>query len=145
MDLRVGRPTPSGCLVETVEAAFPGRDDVRVIVRCREHADIRQVVRALRSRGQSVVGVHERFRSGDDPDLRRAVPSTDGVGPKYWVHQNKLIEGIDDPRFMVRAFYDPQTGITANQRGATQIRSAQRLRRSCAIIHAPALPKCYLV
>jgi hypothetical protein len=38
--------------------------------------------------------------------LRRQVPPIDSVDAQFWVHQNKLIEGIDDPRFKVLAFYD---------------------------------------
>lgn len=92
-------------LCALVNAKFAA-DETRVIVRCATAAAITQVVKALHARGESVVGLHERFRPEEAPDLLRAVPSPDENGAKYWVHQNKLIEGIDDPRFKVLAFYD---------------------------------------
>lgn len=93
-------------LAQLVDSRYSSTDEARVIIRCATPAVITQVVRALRARGETAVGVHEQFRPEDAPHLLRAVPRTDGDGPKYWVHQNKLIEGIDDPRFKVLAFYD---------------------------------------
>ncbi|MCU1694670.1 MAG: box helicase [Mycobacterium sp.] len=94
-------------LIGQVDSSFPNSDDARVIVRCATDGAIRLVVNALRSEGETAIGVHEQFQPDEAPHLLRTVPSTDGQGPKYWVHQNKLIEGIDDPRFKVLAFYDP--------------------------------------
>lgn len=88
-----------------VDAKF-GTDETRVIVRCATDGAIRRIVKALNARGQTAIGVHERFRPEDAPDLLRTVPRTDENDAKYWVHQYKLIEGIDDPRFKVLAFYD---------------------------------------
>lgn len=93
-------------LATLVKARFAS-DDTRVIVRCATVGAIRRVVSALNSRGEKAVGVHEQFRPDDGPNLLRTVPRTDENEAKYWVHQYKLIEGIDDPRFKVLAFYDP--------------------------------------
>jgi superfamily II DNA or RNA helicase len=81
-------------------------DETRVIVRCATAGAVTRVVKALRARGETAVGIHERFRPEDAPDLLRTVPRTDENDAKYWVHQYKLIEGIDDPRFKVLAFFD---------------------------------------
>jgi superfamily II DNA or RNA helicase len=92
-------------LVEQIAERFPERNTVRVIVRCETANSIRLVVRALEGLGQTAIGVHETFRRGDTV-LLRAVPATDECGARFWVHQNKLIEGIDDPQFKVLAFYE---------------------------------------
>ncbi|MGV0583799.1 DEAD/DEAH box helicase family protein [Mycobacteroides chelonae] len=96
-------------LIEAVNRAFDGAEETRVIVRCATAESITTMVRALRGLGQSVVGVHERFAAAADPDLVRVVPRPDQCDAQFWVHQNKLIEGIDDPRFKVLAFYEPIT------------------------------------
>jgi len=80
--------------------------NVRVIVRCETKERVADMVGALHSLRKSVVGVHERFTPTDGPLLRRTVPAVDECDAQFWVHQNKLIEGIDDPRFKVLAFYD---------------------------------------
>jgi superfamily II DNA or RNA helicase len=100
--------------------------DVRVIVRCETSDAVRDMVFALRAIGESVIGVHDTFNSGD-PDLRRAVPSTDDCDARFWVHQNKLIEGIDDPRFKVLAFYDSlKNGRAIVQQIGRVLRNPQR-------------------
>ena len=91
-------------LVAFVEQHY-GADDTRVIVRCRDRNNIMAIVDELVAHGETrTVGVHERFTSGS-PYFARNVPGTD-FDARYWVHQNKLIEGIDDGRFRVLAFYD---------------------------------------
>jgi superfamily II DNA or RNA helicase len=93
-------------LVGVVSEQFSGEDSVRVIVRCAEAGSIIQAVHAFTELGRSAIGIHHTFQSGDDR-LRRAVPPPEATDAQFWVHQNKLIEGIDDPRFKVIAFYDP--------------------------------------
>lgn len=84
---------------------FPGDDGIRVIVRCKDAPTIRAMVAALKQLDEQAIGIHERFTN--EGDLRRAVPQRDASGSaRYWVHQNKLIEGIDDPSFKVVALFD---------------------------------------
>jgi len=93
-------------VVGFVDERFARRSDVRIIIRCKDSDGIRAIVGALERAGQrNVIGVHERFPLRDGA-LLREVPGV-GFNARYWVHQNKLIEGIDDPRFKVLAFYDP--------------------------------------
>jgi superfamily II DNA or RNA helicase len=92
-------------VVAFVDETFGVESDVRTIIRCADADGIRAVVRALQQLGKTdVLGVHERFPPQDGV-LFREVPSS-GADARYWVHQYKLIEGIDDPRFKVVAFYD---------------------------------------
>jgi superfamily II DNA or RNA helicase len=104
---RITRSSPAAFaaeLVRTVSEAFPG-ESPRVIVRCADAESITRVVRALGELGQSAIGIHHTFQAGEGM-LRRAVPAPERTDARFWVHQNKLIEGIDDPRFKVLAFFD---------------------------------------
>jgi superfamily II DNA or RNA helicase len=92
-------------LVALVADRF-GEVETRVIVRCQDADAITRVVHAIEQTGHSAIGVHHTFETGDTT-LRHTVPAPDATDAQFWVHQNKLIEGIDDPRFRVLAFYDP--------------------------------------
>lgn len=78
----------------------------RVIVRCATQGAIRDCVAALHSRGMSAIGIHERFAGSGDVHLVDRVPAPQDNDARYWVHQNKLMEGIDDLTFRVVAFHD---------------------------------------
>ena len=115
-------------LIEEISAAkLKNAHDVRVIVRCATKESVADMVGALRSLKKSVVGVHERFTPLDGPDLRRSVPTIDECDAQFWVHQYKLIEGIDDPRFKVLAFYDSlKTGRAIVQQIGRVLRNPHR-------------------
>jgi hypothetical protein len=81
------------------------KESSRAIVRCKDAESVRAIVDAFQHIGvNDVVGVHERFPTGPGR-LVRDVPGPD-TEARYWVHQNKMIEGIDDPRFRILAFYN---------------------------------------
>lgn len=86
-----------------------GRDmSARVIVRCQTRNSVQAVTQELVRRGVSAVGIHERFVRSDGPTLVNKVPNPDeDTEHRFWIHQNKLIEGIDDPTFRLVAFYEP--------------------------------------
>lgn len=92
----------------------PGQ--MRIIVRCSEAADIKAVARELEARGKSVIGVHERFKNTDGAIFRREVPDPATETATFWVHQHKLIEGLDDPAFRLIAIY----GAFRNARNLVQ-------------------------
>lgn len=93
-------------LRQRVEEEF-GEDAVRVIVRCKDAPAIRTMVSALQNLGESALGIHENFTREDGADLVTRVPPRDDSGAaRFWVHQNKLIEGIDDPQFKVVALFN---------------------------------------
>lgn len=78
----------------------------RVIIRCDAHDQIRQIAAALLAQGRTVVAVHERFRpSAAHPYERRRVPGPQTEAADFWVHQFKLLEGLDDERFRVVAAF----------------------------------------
>jgi superfamily II DNA or RNA helicase len=81
------------------------RKQMRVIVRCSEATEIKAVATKLQARGESVLGIHERFKATDGAIFRREVPDTETESARFWVHQNKLIEGLDDPAFRLVALF----------------------------------------
>jgi superfamily II DNA or RNA helicase len=92
-------------LKSLVEGEFEGDESVRVIVRCKDAPTIQRMVVALQGLGESAIGIHETFESSES--FKRAVPARgEEENTRYWVHQYKLIEGIDDPRFKVVALFD---------------------------------------
>jgi superfamily II DNA or RNA helicase len=93
-------------LISFCRRTFGTRAQPRVIVRCETQEQVKAVTDALLTRGASAMGVHDRFATGDGA-LRHDVPDADRTDlPQYWVHQYKLIEGIDNPSFRVLAIYD---------------------------------------
>lgn len=84
-----------------------GYPNPRVIVRCATHADVQAVTSELEALGESVVGIHETFDADSGESFVRAVPDPATTDARYWVHQFKLLEGIDDPAFCVVALYQP--------------------------------------
>ena len=88
----------------------------RVIVRCATKNSVQTVTAELSRRDLNAIGIHERFPASVDGPLRRHVPSVDTETADFWVHQNKLVEGIDDPRFRLVAFLEP----FANERAFIQ-------------------------
>ena len=102
---------PAGFVADVLEfydAHFPnpGDDPPRVIIRCDDRAQIRHLAKEFLAQGRSVVGIHERFRNqGGEQWERRSVPEPEKEPAVFWIHQFKLLEGIDDPRFQVLALY----------------------------------------
>lgn len=76
----------------------------RAIICCADSLQIKSVVTKLQAEGISSLGVHDRFRNMPDKGFYRDVPpvSTDA---DVWVHQYKLIEGLDDHRFCCVALF----------------------------------------
>jgi superfamily II DNA or RNA helicase len=80
----------------------------RVIIRCDDKTTIRQIASLLEHHGRTHVAIHERFSdAGGDTRERRTVPDPDTETATFWIHQFKLLEGIDDPRFQVLALFQP--------------------------------------
>jgi hypothetical protein len=93
-------------VIAAVDARFGAISNAKIIIRCDSRAEVSQMISALQQRGQSVLGVHERFTGQDGVRLSR-VPDPDKRSERYWVHQFKLTEGIDSPDFRAVAFFRP--------------------------------------
>lgn len=85
--------------------------DRRVIVHCRSSEAILKVVGALKRHPSkpSFVAIHHTF---GDPSkhLYKHVPPKDTPG-QIWVHQMKLLEGIDDEKFQMLGIYDSFSSV----------------------------------
>lgn len=77
-----------------------GAEDARVLIRCNTSDNIRAVVNNLLRLKKKVLGIHENFASGSS--LTNDVPQYDTLDKyDYVIHQNKLIEGVDFPKFLI--------------------------------------------
>ncbi len=83
--------------------------NIRVIGRCDSCDAVRGVTNALVDAKQEAIGVHHRFTSADGPQLVKTVPDPLRQDASFWVHQEKLVEGLDDPRFRLVALFNPFT------------------------------------
>jgi superfamily II DNA or RNA helicase len=79
----------------------------KVIVRCETRYAVDAIHTLLLANGEKSVAIHDTFRNDDDTERYRTVPSPKKTDAVFWVHQNKLIEGIDDPSFCLLALYQP--------------------------------------
>ncbi|MEL7500036.1 MAG: DEAD/DEAH box helicase family protein [Planctomycetota bacterium] len=84
----------------------PVNSPPRAIIRCDSHAEIRQIGQALEQANRSYVLIHENFSNDQNvPTERKSVPDPNDEDAIFWVHQFKLLEGIDDPRFQLLAMH----------------------------------------
>jgi superfamily II DNA or RNA helicase len=128
-----------GGLINAWERLFPREPRPRVIVRCRTKNSVQAVAAELARRGQAVIAVHERFEVADRAVLRRRVPNPEVEQAQFWVHQNKLIEGVDDPRFRLVAFFEPFSSERAfvQQVGRVLRNPGRKARQHAWILHDP--------
>ncbi len=80
----------------------------KVIVRCQNVEDVKAVASLIKARGESVVAIHENFgQPGEHDYCVRTVPDPRKNPYTFWVHQFKLMEGVDESDFEVLALYQP--------------------------------------
>jgi len=90
----------------------------KIIINCDNRYSIIELATALMSLKIDFIAIHEAFdttfvKELNDTDLRkrlvRKVPENPQHpdAPVVWIHQYKLLEGIDDPSFRVLAIYEP--------------------------------------
>lgn len=113
-------------------------NEPRVIIRCETSDEVKEITNIIIEEGFPAIGVHENFLDTGDPEyLRKSVPDPKDSKNKFifWVHQNKLIEGIDDPRFCLLAFYKPlHTGRALVQQVGRIIRNVERFPNQTAYV-----------
>lgn len=99
--------------VEDVWEAFEEHIDTRrhglskLIIRCESSQDIEKICNEFKRLEVEAIGIHENFKDKDPrkPWLIRTVPDPKKVTELVWVHQNKLLEGIDSHEFRMAAAY----------------------------------------
>lgn len=93
----------AGDLAKNVDPVTP-----KVIIRCRDQESVEQVTRILVSAKEKVLGLHENFKKDTHRHLQSEVPYGREMNLyDFVVHQNKLIEGIDNPNFLILLILDP--------------------------------------
>jgi hypothetical protein len=88
------------------------------VCRCDNMASITRLGEAFINQGfdGQVLGIHDRYTSGH-PDRQpwqyETVPTPSQTEATVWIHQHKLVEGINDHRFQVLAFFDAMANVRA--------------------------------
>jgi superfamily II DNA or RNA helicase len=80
--------------------------DAKIIIRCETVGEVNEIANLLKYAGESVLAIHDCFRISDGIHYR-SVPTSDKNNAVFWVHQNKLVEGIDNPSLCILAIYKP--------------------------------------
>jgi len=97
---------------------FEGKRDenTRALIRCNNSSEINRLSQLLIEKGYRVIGIHENFNRETPDWLFRKVPNPLSTPAEIWLHQYKLLEGIDDSRFRIAAIY----GQLGNDRSIIQ-------------------------
>jgi hypothetical protein len=115
IDIQIKPPqsNPSGFVDDVIafyDSVFPNAgpaDPPRTIIRCESSQTIKEIGNVLAARGRTHVLIHETFKDDpSNPQERRSVPDPANEPAVFWVHQYKLLEGIDDPRFQLLACFE---------------------------------------
>jgi superfamily II DNA or RNA helicase len=116
----------------------------KLIVRCRSREQVRLIgdlMRSHRHGSGGVICLHEAFQPDRTRPWEHRQPSDPEAAdaPAIWVHQHKLLEGVDGPSFRAVAFY----GLVGSSRALVQqigrvIRNPQRdpVERALMIDHS---------
>jgi superfamily II DNA or RNA helicase len=78
----------------------------RVIIRCDNQASIESIAKVLENNNREFVAIHENFKTNVAAHKYKSVPNPHLTPATFWVHQFKLLEGIDDERFQMVAMYE---------------------------------------
>jgi len=86
------------------EIVKQGIKNPKVIIRCENAEDIKKLVNKLLALKKKVIGIHENFKSSKG--FAQQIPKiTEQDKYDFYVHQYKLIEGIDNPTFCMVSIY----------------------------------------
>lgn len=111
-----------------------GISSPKIIIRCENVEDIKRMVTSLRKLKKRVIGIHENLPKG--PDYSKQIPSlTEQSKYDFYIHQYKLIEGIDNPDFCIVAIYSDfrSTRLLIQQIGRV-LRNPQKLENQNAYL-----------
>ncbi|MDV3460182.1 hypothetical protein CMU57_06290 [Elizabethkingia anophelis] len=76
----------------------------KIIIRCENAEDIKKIVTSLVKLKKRVIGIHENFTNSKN--YAKQIPTLlEQRKYDYYVHQYKLIEGIDNPEFCIVGIY----------------------------------------
>ncbi len=100
----------------------------KTIIRCENADDIKKIVKALTKLKKSAIGIHEAFTPPTKTLTPQVPKAADQSKYDFYVHQYKLIEGIDNPDFCIVAIFSDfkSTRLLIQQIGRV-LRNPQRL------------------
>ncbi|HUM51132.1 MAG TPA: DEAD/DEAH box helicase family protein [Chitinophagales bacterium] len=111
-----------------------GISNPKIIIRCENADDIKKIVNTLIKSKKRVIGIHENFK----PSIHycQQVPKkNDQEKYDFFVHQYKLIEGIDNPSFcIVSIFSDFRSSRLLIQQVGRILRNPKRLPNQKAFL-----------
>lgn len=124
-----------------LEAEFG--EDVEVIVRVGSRVRILEVTRVISDLGFEYMAVHTRdvkeSKAGDGIKLHRNYPIDYKKKVTYWIHQKKLLEGIDRPQISILVILDRLGNMRAlvQQIGRLTRRNCKGHNRPYALVLDP--------
>lgn len=124
-------------IVQFYNSNFKTGSDARIIIRCDKSDSIRKIARALKNKGIECIAIHERFKKDlNRPWEYKRVPDPSDIKEKYWIHQFKLLEGIDDYRFRLLALFEPlNSGKAFVQQVGRVVRNPKRIKnQNCYVL-----------
>jgi len=80
--------------------------EARLIIRCDDFQSILKISHALEKVGETFISIHEQIVPRKYKWGHKKVPPI-STNSDIWIHQYKLLEGIDDPNFRMLASYTP--------------------------------------
>jgi superfamily II DNA or RNA helicase len=86
--------------------------DTKIIIRFKNFEDLNYAYMKLNEEGKKVIAIHNQYKNDNTDHFEgknkavKSVPDVKQEKANYWLHQNKLIEGIDDSSFQIVVMYD---------------------------------------
>ncbi|MEH7247626.1 DEAD/DEAH box helicase family protein, partial [Neobacillus niacini] len=79
---------------------------IKTIIRFNNAIEILKAKDYLNKKDEKVTAIHDTFKTDIEDGLFKNIPNPKVSPSTFWIHQNKLIEGIDDNDFSLLAIYD---------------------------------------
>lgn len=102
-----------GKVITASDGYIQKNPDLKIIFQFNNYEDLNNAFEILNNMGRDVIAIHDRYEDnnyqfgiGTANQKVKNVPDVKKVSVNYWLHQNKLIEGIDDSLFQIVAIYD---------------------------------------
>jgi superfamily II DNA or RNA helicase len=109
--------------------------EARVIIRCDTEDSIGAIAGVLENEKQDYVAIHENFKTSVTTRRYKSVPHPKKTTATFWIHQLKLLEGIDDERFRLVAMFEPfDNARQLIQQVGRVVRNTKRLPNQTAYV-----------
>ncbi|MBU1098933.1 MAG: DEAD/DEAH box helicase family protein [Bacteroidetes bacterium] len=81
----------------------------KVVIRCDNFNSIKSLSKVFENLNESYIAVHENFNGKSETDYCKSnldKLTEENQNATFWIHQFKILEGIDNPKFQILALYD---------------------------------------